>query len=100
MTPVFGLLIDHYSKKKIWHVIGSTMVTLSFPMIFAGFNSSSSITMVLYITSITIFQTGWAAVQISHLSMIPSLTNSVLARAELTAIRYETLHNNLENRNT
>lgn len=44
--------------------------------------------MVLYITSITIFQTGWAAVQISHLSMIPSLTNSLLARADLTAIRY------------
>lgn len=89
MTPIFGFLIDRYCKKKIWHVVGSIMVTLSFPVIFGGFvNSSTTIAMLLYVTSIAIFQTGWAAVQISHLSMIPSLTNSVLARADLTAIRY------------
>lgn len=88
MTPVFGFLIDRYCKKKIWHVVGSIMVTLSFPVIFGGFvNSSTTIAMLLYVTSITIFQTGWAAVQISHLSMIPSLTHSVLARADLTTIR-------------
>lgn len=88
-TPVFGFLVDHYCKKKIWHVFGSVMVTLSFPIIFGGFaNSSPTTAMFLYVTSITIFQTGWAAVQISHLSMIPSLTNSLLARADLTAIRY------------
>lgn len=89
MTPIFGFLVDRYCKKKIWHVVGSVMVTLSFPVIFGGFvNSSAPVAMLLYVTSITIFQTGWAAVQISHLSMIPSLTNSVLARADLTAIRY------------
>lgn len=88
-TPVFGFLVDHYCKKKFWHVFGSVMVTLSFPVIFGNFaNSSATMAMFLYITSITIFQTGWAAVQISHLSMIPSLTNSLLARADLTAIRY------------
>ncbi|KAL0128711.1 hypothetical protein PUN28_003820 [Cardiocondyla obscurior] len=89
MTPIFGILIDRYCKKKIWHVVGSVMVTFSFPVIFGGFaNSSTTIAIVLYVTSIAIFQTGWAAVQISHLSMIPSLTNSVQARADLTAIRY------------
>lgn len=88
MTPVFGFLIDRYCKKKIWHIVGSSMVTLSFPIIFGGFANSTTTAMFLYVTSITIFQTGWAAVQISHLSMIPSLTNSLLARADLTAIRY------------
>lgn len=89
MTPVFGFLVDRYCKKKIWHVVGSVMVTLTFPAIFGGFaRSSDSLAMLLYVTSITIFQTGWAAVQISHLSMIPSLTNSLLDRADLTAIRY------------
>ncbi|KAK2579469.1 hypothetical protein KPH14_010783 [Odynerus spinipes] len=88
-TPIFGFLVDRYCKKKIWHVIGSVMVTLTFPVIFAGFaNSTSPVIIFLYIMSIAIFQTGWAAVQISHLSMIPSLTNSLLGRAELTAIRY------------
>ena len=89
MTPVFGVLVDRYSKKKIWHVIGSILVTLSFPIIFGSFVDVSTPTaMFVYITSITIFQTGWAAVQISHLSMIPALTNSSLERADLTAIRW------------
>ncbi|XP_019698235.1 major facilitator superfamily domain-containing protein 12 [Harpegnathos saltator] len=89
MTPVFGFVVDRYCKKKTWHILGSVMVTLTFPVIFGGFASSfSSLVMVLYVTSIAIFQTGWAAVQISHLSMIPSLTNSLLDRADLTAIRY------------
>ncbi|XP_017878226.1 major facilitator superfamily domain-containing protein 12-like [Ceratina calcarata] len=89
MTPVFGVLVDRYLRKKIWHIIGSVMVTLSFPIIFGGFaQPSSTAVMLLYISSITVFQIGWAAVQISHLSMIPALTNSLLARADLTAIRY------------
>ncbi|CAK9804811.1 Major facilitator superfamily domain-containing protein 12 [Anthophora quadrimaculata] len=89
MTPIFGMLVDRYLKKKIWHVIGSVMVTLTFPVIFGGFaNPSNTAIMLIYVLSIATFQTGWAAVQISHLSMIPALTNSLLARADLTAIRY------------
>lgn len=88
MTPIFGILVDQYLKKKIWHIIGSVMVTLSFPVIFGGFSKPSSTSiMLVYVLSIAVFQTGWAAVQISHLSMIPTLTNSLLARADLTAIR-------------
>ncbi|XP_051170327.1 major facilitator superfamily domain-containing protein 12-like [Leptopilina boulardi] len=90
MTPVFGFLIDNYAKKKIWHIVGSVMVTLSFPVIFGSFVTSENpkTMMTIYIISITLFQTGWAAVQISHLSMIPALTISPLVRADLTAIRY------------
>lgn len=88
MTPVFGLLVDKYANKKFWHVIGSIMVTLSFPVIFGSFtNLNSSATMALLVTSIIFFQTGWAVVQISHLSMIPSLSKSSLMRAELTGLR-------------
>ncbi|XP_063980764.1 major facilitator superfamily domain-containing protein 12-like [Diachasmimorpha longicaudata] len=89
MTPVFGVLVDRYSKKKTWHIIGSVLVALSFPVIFGNFfESLSGLSMATYVASITIFQTGWAAVQISHLSMIPMLTHSPLIRADLTAIRY------------
>lgn len=88
MTPVFGVLVDRYSKKKIWHIIGSVLVTLSFPIIFGDFfDTLDGIWMAMYVASITVFQTGWAAVQISHLSMIPLLTRSPLVRADLTAIR-------------
>ncbi|XP_011494123.1 PREDICTED: major facilitator superfamily domain-containing protein 12-like isoform X1 [Ceratosolen solmsi marchali] len=90
MTPVFGVLVDKYSKKKTWHVVGSIMVIFSFPPIFGSFvrNTRSAVSMFVYVLSITIFQTGWAAVQISHLSMIPALTSSSILRTELTAIRY------------
>ncbi|XP_034935134.1 major facilitator superfamily domain-containing protein 12-like isoform X1 [Chelonus insularis] len=89
MTPIFGILVDKYSKKKVWHIIGSVLVTLSFPIIFGSFiDTSNSTSMVVDVIGITIFQTGWAAVQISHLSMIPLLTDLPLVRAELTAIRY------------
>ncbi|XP_008558786.1 major facilitator superfamily domain-containing protein 12 [Microplitis demolitor] len=91
MTPIFGILVDKYHKKKTWHIIGSVLVTLSFPIIFASFFDSvknNYVSMIVYIISIIVFQTGWAAVQISHLSMIPMLTNLPLIRAELTAIRY------------
>lgn len=88
MTPIFGILVDRYLKKKVWHIVGSVMVTMSFPLIFGGFTEPTSAgIMILYVISISVFQTGWAAVQISHLSMIPALTNSLLARADLTAIR-------------
>lgn len=88
MTPIFGILIDKYNKKKFWHIIGSVLVAISFPTIFGSFfQSLTGLSMLLYILSIIIFQTGWAAVQISHLSMIPMLTRSPLLRADLTAIR-------------
>ncbi|XP_014212674.1 major facilitator superfamily domain-containing protein 12-like [Copidosoma floridanum] len=92
MTPVFGVLVDRYSKRKTWHVIGSVMVGLSFPVIFGSFVPTASPTgsskLLVYVASIVVFQTGWAAVQISHLSMIPALAHTALLRAELTAIRY------------
>lgn len=88
MTPVFGILVDRYNKKKLWHVVGSIMVTFSFPYIFGGFiDILNPVGMSLYTLSIILFQTGWAAVQISHLSMIPLLTGSLLVRTDLTAIR-------------
>lgn len=41
-----------------------------------------------YAVLIAAFQTGWATVQIAHLSLIPDLTPRQTERAELTAIRY------------
>lgn len=41
-----------------------------------------------YSPLVAIFQLGWAAVQIAHLSLIPDLTASEHGRTELTAVRY------------
>lgn len=37
---------------------------------------------------IVFFQIGWAIVQISHLAMIPTISDSLSVRSELTSIRY------------
>ena len=48
------------------------------------------IVQILYLAPfVVIFQFGWAAVQISHLSLIPSLTSDPHDRTELNAIRYQ-----------
>ncbi|XP_077295408.1 major facilitator superfamily domain-containing protein 12-like [Arctopsyche grandis] len=96
-TPVVGILADRWSSKRIWHLFGTALVLFSFPMIFSrclGCWISSAGTYLrwwqpfYYALVITIFQCGWAIVQISHLAMIPILAESPNERSELTAIRY------------
>lgn len=41
-----------------------------------------------YAPFIVIFQFGWAATQIAHLSLIPELVTSEHEKVELTALRY------------
>lgn len=44
--------------------------------------------LIYYAAFVIIFQFGWAAVQISHLSLVPELTYIEYERTELIAIRY------------
>lgn len=81
-TPLVGILIDkvnfRYGKRKTWHAIGSVSVAVSFGFVFhkcLGCENSSYLEQMLYYSAfILIFQFGWAATQISHLSLIPVLT--------------------------
>ncbi|XP_067004421.2 major facilitator superfamily domain-containing protein 12 [Anabrus simplex] len=91
-TPVVGVLADRIGRRKSWHLAGTGLVLVSFPMIFCpcpGCSADRPWLMALYYAGmIIVFQIGWAIVQISHLSLIPDLTGSQKGRAELTAIRY------------
>ncbi|GAB6018970.1 Major facilitator super domain-containing protein 12 [Chamberlinius hualienensis] len=99
-TPFVGLELDKLdnfilcrnSRKKSWHLVGTICVILSFPFIFIhclGCQHSSQMAQVIYYSGfVIIFQFGWAAVQISHLSLIPDLTEDDSERTELTALRY------------
>ncbi|OWR40964.1 major facilitator superfamily domain-containing protein 12-like isoform X1 [Danaus plexippus] len=96
-TPVVGILADKYSTKKIWHLTGSALVTFTFPLLFIRCWGCSSNSTAEYLTwwipfyyafLIIFFQIGWAIVQISHLAIIPSITESLQVRSELTSIRY------------
>ncbi|XP_057305601.1 major facilitator superfamily domain-containing protein 12-like isoform X2 [Hydractinia symbiolongicarpus] len=97
-TPFVGYESDkttnvRYGRRKIWHLLGVFCVAVSFPFIFSlciyvGNDASQTARMIYYIPFVIIFQFGWAATQISHLSLIPELTFCEQGKVELNAIRY------------
>ncbi|XP_072560556.1 major facilitator superfamily domain-containing protein 12 [Paramormyrops kingsleyae] len=98
-TPLVGYESDRtsgcgrYGKRKTWHLVGTISVIISFPFIFSPClgcdeNTPQWVGLIYFIPFIVIFQFGWAATQISHLSLIPELVSSEHAKVELTAYRY------------
>lgn len=99
-TPFVGYHSDHtdnpisikYGRRKLWHLFGTACVLVSFPFIFSeciGCTMSHKWAQMYYFAAfIVIFQIGWASVQISHLSLIPELSEDDHTRTHLTAIRY------------
>ncbi|KAM3865912.1 major facilitator superfamily domain-containing protein 12-like [Diretmus argenteus] len=98
-TPLIGYESDrtpgcgNYGKRKTWHLVGTVSVLLSFAFIFNQCLGCDSRTpqwasLIYFIPFIIIFQFGWAATQISHLSLIPELVTCQHAKVELTAYRY------------
>ncbi|XP_031567378.1 major facilitator superfamily domain-containing protein 12-like isoform X1 [Actinia tenebrosa] len=93
-TPFIGILCDRtvcrYGRRKIWHLIGSVLTSLSFPMLFIQMlpeGSSSNLKVGYYVAIAAVFQFGWGCVQISHLSLIPEICHRNNERVELNAIR-------------
>ncbi|XP_033328788.2 major facilitator superfamily domain-containing protein 12 isoform X2 [Megalopta genalis] len=99
-TPFIGFHSDSYDKfwfckygrRKTWHLIGTLCILLAFPFVFSpciGCETSDKWAQLIYYAAfVVIFQFGWAAVQISHLSLVPELTPTECERTELIAIRY------------
>nr|XP_020475234.1 major facilitator superfamily domain-containing protein 12-like [Monopterus albus]XP_020475235.1 major facilitator superfamily domain-containing protein 12-like [Monopterus albus] len=98
-TPLIGYESDrtpgcgNYGKRKTWHLVGTLSVMLSFAFIFNQCLGCDPLTpqwasLTYFVPFIVVFQFGWAAMQISHLSLIPELVTCEHARVELTAYRY------------
>jgi Na+/melibiose symporter-like transporter len=100
-TPFIGFESDRnntshwlcrYGKRKTWHLLGTVLVAISIPFIFNQCieckNASETLKLVHYSTFIVIFQFGWAAVQVGHVSLITDLTPNSKERVELNAYRY------------
>lgn len=92
----FLSIIFHYNHCSLHSPFlpGTLSVFASFPFIFNPCigcdEKTSQILGIIYIIPfIIIFQFGWAATQISHLSLIPELVNCEHAKVELTSYRYE-----------
>uniref|UniRef100_A0ACB8F245 Major facilitator super domain-containing protein 12 n=1 Tax=Sphaerodactylus townsendi TaxID=933632 RepID=A0ACB8F245_9SAUR len=87
-------LPSHMLGTKLFCRLARTIsVLLSFPFIFNPCLGCSEKTpewavLIYYIPFVVIFQFGWAATQISHLSLIPELVTHDHEKVELTAFRY------------
>ncbi|KAJ8736309.1 hypothetical protein PYW08_006965 [Mythimna loreyi] len=96
-TPAVGVLADKFGSLKSWHLTGCALVTCTFPLLFVRCwgcwlthdpDYLEWWMPVYYSILIVIFQIGWAVVQISHLAMIPAISDNLQVRADLTSIRY------------
>lgn len=89
-SALIGFLTDRYSTKRNWHVVGTAIVALSFPMLFMLQRDALPYWGNLFYFSlfIALFQCGWAKVQISHLAILPELSTTQTDRSELNSVRY------------
>lgn len=91
-TPIVGILTDRFSTKRKWHIFGTFLVLLTFPLIFAVCPLCDELPEwwkpTYFSIVILIFQFGWPVVQITHLAMIPELSRTQRDRSDLTATRY------------
>uniref|UniRef100_A0A803Q7W2 Major facilitator superfamily domain-containing protein 12-like n=1 Tax=Cannabis sativa TaxID=3483 RepID=A0A803Q7W2_CANSA len=93
-TIFTGELIDRFGHFKIWHGAGSILVAISFSSVFGGClpctifsNTSSALETVSYSTFAAIFNIGWAATQVSHMSMVNCITLNSTSRVVLASCR-------------
>ncbi|XP_008581114.1 PREDICTED: major facilitator superfamily domain-containing protein 12 [Galeopterus variegatus] len=93
MQMKVGAPIGDWLGRLLSRVGGTVCVLLSFPFIFSpclgcGAATPEWAALLYYGPFIVIFQFGWAATQISHLSLIPELVTNDHEKVELTALRY------------
>lgn len=91
-TPIVGILTDKFSTKRKWHIFGTILVLVTFPLIFSICPMCdiwpSWWKLTYFSMVILVFQFGWPVVQITHLAMIPELSRTQKDRSDLTATRY------------
>ena len=95
-TPCVGFICDRinvlYGRRKLCHLVGTIMVALSsffiwYPCLFCNDSTPDGVEVFYFAIPIIVFHIGWAAVQISHLSLIIVLTSDKNERVGLNTIR-------------
>jgi Na+/melibiose symporter-like transporter len=89
-TTIIGVTSDRFSTKRNWHILGTVLVTISFPVLFVlRPDVLSDWGNIIYFSMfIVLFQCGWAIVQISHLAILPELSKTHNDRSELNTVRF------------
>ena len=103
-TPLVGVFSDRskgcaalgFGRRKFWFFAGTLMAAACFFLVF-GQCLPCSITsgavgetylLLYYCAAASFFNVGWAAVQVSHMSMVPELTPLDTERVALNSARY------------
>jgi Na+/melibiose symporter-like transporter len=80
-TPLVGIFSDKTNtscgKRTPWYICGTFLVVVSFTLIFVKVipdDSSDALKLAYYIIFPSLFNIGWAAVQVSHMALLPSIT--------------------------
>ncbi|XP_057533720.1 uncharacterized protein LOC130811421 [Amaranthus tricolor] len=94
MTAFSGELIDRFGHFKLWHGAGSLLVAVSFSSVFGGCipckifgTDSTTLETIGYSLFAAIFNIGWAATQVSHMSMVNCMTLNSTSRVVLASCR-------------
>ena len=87
-TPIVGYLSDkiktRYGKilfkkgqRTPWYIFGLVLVSICYVPIYQTFHSDNKTNEYIYYTIFpSLFNIGWASLQISHMSLVPALTCS------------------------
>jgi len=97
-TPIVGYFSDRthtrIGKRTPWYVFGTLLVTVCFVFLFQEClfcewfgSNSTALMMFYYIFFPSLFNVGWASVQVAHMSLVPSLTLSRKQRDSLNTLR-------------
>ena len=102
-TPAVGMLSDRSAgfpalglgRRKLWNAIGVAIVIVCFffvfgvclPCVLDGSTSSLAKTASFAVFA-SLFNVGWAAVQVSHMALVPELTVREEERVLLNSMRY------------
>lgn len=90
-TPLIGYFSDRFSSRfgqRIpWYVVGYFIVIGTFPFIFRVVHYGRLGELIYYPCFAGLFNVGWAFVQISHMSLVPSVSCSKSRRVSSLLFR-------------
>ena len=98
-TPLVGYFSDktksRFGQRKPWYVAGTIIVIVCYVFIFENClfsyafpDTNQDMLKVFYYTLFgSLFNIGWAFVQVAHMSLVPSLTSSRIKRDRLNSYR-------------
>jgi len=98
-TPLVGVLSDKtrvaFGRRKLWLASGAFIVNISFFFVFSKcylcsiINEETQWFRVLYwAVFAATFNVGWAAIQVSHMALVPEITDDESERVRLNSARY------------